>query len=238
MRVRRLSESGIRLFESHIRNLRLGVDEMTPWGLLDSEEHSEALADAIEIEQERKFATRFDLGRFLVQRFDGVRLQPYMGDRGFWTWFALLWFDQLCPAKKGQRVPSQPYNYVLSRNYNHRPRHSVYMTWQLVDRYGEDSRFMLCKEPSTRGELTEQLMARQDILSSDGVVRLASGLYFDPGSGLFKRGAAARKSPGCVARYIAWLQQLELNYDIFSTTREDLEQMLPVEFRRFQAGQN
>jgi hypothetical protein len=237
MRLRRLTESGIRSFEAHIRNLRQGTEETTPWGLLESEEHSEALADRIEVEQERAFGTRYDLGRYLVESFEGVRLQPYIGDRGFWTWLALLWFDQLCPAKKGQRRPSQPYNYVLSRNYNHRPRHSVYMTWQLVDRYGEDSRFMLCKEPSTRGELTEQLMARQDILSAEGVVRLASQLYFDPVSGIFKRGSAARKSPGCVARYIAWLQQLELTYDIFSTTREDLERMLPVEFRKFQAAQ-
>lgn len=236
MKLRKLSESGIRLFEAHIRNLRLGLDETTPWGLLESEEHSESIADGIEVDQKWRFATRYDLGNYLVQSFAGFRLQPYMGDRGFWTWLALLWFEQLCPVKKGKRNPSQPYNYVLSRNYNHRPRHSVYMTWQLVDRYGEDSRFMLCKDPSTRGELTEQLMARQDILSSDGVVRLASWLYFDPGSGLFKRGAAARKSPGCVARYIVWLQQLELNYDIFSTTREDLERMLPVEFRKFQAA--
>ncbi|MFN9539956.1 MAG: hypothetical protein ACK6A8_12030 [Planctomycetota bacterium] len=232
-----MTESGIRSFEAHIRNLRQGTEETTPWGLLASEEHSEALADRREVEQERAFGTRYDLGRYLVESFEGVRLQPYIGDRGFWTWLALLWFDQLCPAKKGQRRPSQPYNYVLSRNYNHRPRHSVYMTWQLVDRYGEDSRFMLCKEPSTRGELTEQLMARQDILSAEGVVRLASQLYFDPVSGVFKRGSAARKSPGCVARYIAWLQQRELTYDIFSTTREDLERMLPVEFRKFQAAQ-
>ena len=106
------------------------------------------------------------------------------------------------------------------------------MTWQLVDRYGEDARFMLSKL-TARGEIIEQMMARQEFLSSEGAVRLASYLYFDPQSGGFKKGSAARKSAGCIARYIAWLQQLQLTFDIFSTTDRELKQLLPAEFNRF-----
>lgn len=161
-------------------------------------------------------------------------MQRYMGDVGFWSWFSLLWFDQLCPVKKdGTRNPSREYNYILSRKYNHRPRHAIYMTWQLVDQYGADSRFMLSKEPSTRGEITEQMMARQEILSSDGVMRLASYLYFDMHSGTFKKGAASRTSAGCVNRYVAWLQQIQLTFDIFSISRDELAELLPPEFDRF-----
>ena len=156
-----------------------------------------------------------------------------MGDSGCWSWFALCWFAQLCPKKNGKMKPRKSYNYILSRSYNHRPRHAVYMTWQLVQRYGKDAEFMLCKEPSTRGEITEQMMARQEMLSSEATMRLARSLYFDPASGIFKRGAAARKSAGCVYRYINWIQQLQLTFDIFSTTKEELEELLPKEFDRF-----
>ncbi|MDZ7685364.1 MAG: hypothetical protein U5O39_10520 [Gammaproteobacteria bacterium] len=76
-------------------------------------------------------------------------------------------------------------------------------------------------------------MARQYYLSCEGVMRLASRLYLDRERHTFKRGAAARASPGCVSRYISWLQQLELNYDLFSVTADELEQLLPAEFDRF-----
>jgi len=92
---------------------------------------------------------------------------------------------------------------------------------------------MLCKEPSTRGEIIEQMMARQEIFASDAAMRLASSLYFDEERRSFKRGAAGRTSAGCVARYISWIQQLQLTFDIFSVTLEKLEELLPKEFDRF-----
>ena len=107
------------------------------------------------------------------------------------------------------------------------------MTWQLVQRYGIDSQFMLCKDPTTRGEITEQLLGRQDLLSSEAAIRLASALYFDPVQGTFKKGAAARKSPGCISRYIAWLQQVQLTFDIYSMSKEELAALLPKEFDRY-----
>jgi len=121
-------------------------------------------------------------------------MQHLLADNGFWTWLALLWFDQFCPVVNGVLQPSQPYNYILSDKYNHRPRHAVYMTWQLVDRHAKQSRFILCKSLSIRGELTEQLMARQKIISSEAAINVASMLYLNYEDGQYKRGAAARKS--------------------------------------------
>lgn len=110
------------------------------------------------------------------------------------------------------------------------------MTWQLVNRYGADAKFLLSKEMATRGEITEQLMARQDNLSSEGIMLLASKLYFDPRTNSFKKGAASRTSPGCVSRYLVWLDQLKINYDVFMMSADDLESLLPNEFARFQGS--
>ena len=220
-------------FTEFIERLRSGNEQNTPFHLLDDEDFSDPLGFKLEVAKDSEFATRYELGLHLVDLFKPVNIQPLIGDAGFWSWFALLWFDQLCSAKNGKRNPSKPYNYVLSRSYNHRPRHSIYMTWQLVDRYGEDSRFMLCKHPSSRGEITEQMMARQDYLTMNGVMRLASKLYYNPKTGLFKKGAASRKSAGCVSRYISLLQQLQLTFDIRSTTCDELQELLPSEFEQF-----
>lgn len=238
MKLRRLNNTGLARFEEYITNQRGGTESNIPYYLLDSEEFSESVDLIVDVDRDRNFDTRYQMGTYLIELFKNVDIQKYIGDSGFWSWFALLWFEQLCPKRQGKLSPSKPYNYILSHNYNHRPRHAIYITWQLVNRYGEDARFMLCKEPSTRGELTEQLMARQEILSSEAAIRLASSLYFDFEAGTFKRGSASRKRAGCVSRYISWLQQLQLTFDIFSMTKKELEDLLPGEFDGFRTSAN
>ena len=233
MRLRRLNADGLHDFESFISQLRNGNEQNTPQYLLESSEYSTELEIDVDVDEQREFVSRYEMGLYLIEIFGDHDMQPFIGDQGFWSWFALAWFGQLCPTINGQRKPSKEYNYVLSRDYNHRPRHAIYMTWQLVHRFGKDAKFMLCKPVATRGEITEQLMARQEVLSSEGVVRLGSRLYFDATTGGFKRGAAARKSAGCIARYMSWLQQQQMTFDIFSTTSDELAELLPDEFDRF-----
>ncbi|WP_339670982.1 hypothetical protein [Dasania marina] len=232
MKVKRLNKYGVNEFLIFIENIRSGSKTNIPFYLLNDERSSESIEVDIDV-GDMKFKSRFEIGLYLAEIFGDKNIQALIGDQGFWSWFALLWFDQLCPEINGVRRASKEYNYVLSKNYNHRPRHAIYMTWQLVTRYNDDARFMLSKEPSIRGEITEQMMARQEILSSEGVMRLASTLYFDAKTGLFKKGAASRKSAGCVSRYVSWLQQLQVTFDIFSTTQKDLGLLLPQEFDRF-----
>ena len=232
MKLRKLTGKGLSEFSHFIQNLRDGQDLQTPKYLLDSEEHSEGVELDLDVTEEA-FSSRYEMGEYLVELFRGKNIHSYMGDAGFWSWFALLWFEQLCPVRDGKRKPSKEYNYILSPDYKHRPRHAIYMTWQLVSHYGPDALFLLGKEMSTRGELTEQMMARQENLSSEGVIRLASTLYLDPETRIFKRGAASRTGAGCIARYIRWLDQLRLTYDLFSITGEELEELLPGEFDRF-----
>ena len=231
MKVRKLNQEGIAEFLAYLSEARKGENQNLPTYLLDDERFSSAIKIDLDVEKQ-EFATRYDLGAYLVKIFDNENIQPYMGDPGFWSWFSLFWFEQLSPVVNGKRKVSKEYNYVLSKNYNHRPRHAIFMTWQLVTKYGSDAKFMLSKDLATRGEIIEQMMARQEILGSEGVMKLASALYSDEENG-FKKGAASRKSPGCVSRYVNWLQQLQVTFDIFSTDNTKLESLLPAEFNRF-----
>jgi len=233
MKIRKLNKAGIREFEHFIENLRRGGKQNTPSYLLSDPDMSETLAWDIDLEQ-REFATRFELGVYLTEKLAGINSHEIMGDAGYWSALALYWFDQLCPENAdGSRKPSMVYNYILSENYNHRPRHAIFTTWQLVHRYGEHARFLLSRELPVRGELIEQLMARQYFLSCEGVMHAASQLYYDPERETFKKGSAGRTSPGCVYRFVNWLQQLEVNYDLFSINSQDLIDILPGEFQRF-----
>lgn len=233
MKMRKLNKSGIKEFERFIGNLRGGGQQNTPDYLLTDPSTSEPLEWDFELEQ-GAFATRYKLGVYLVKKLKGVDAHQIMGDSGFWSALALFWFDQLCPKKAdGRRKPSMVYNYVLSENYNHRPRHAIFTTWQLVDIYGDFSHFLLSRELPVRGELIEQLMARQYFLSCAGVMQAASTLYYDPDRKTFKKGSAGRTSAGCVYRFVNWLQQLEINYDLFSISSDDLVGLMQKEFERF-----
>ena len=233
MKVRKLNNMGVGEFEKYIDHLRRGNEQNYPGHLLDSDEYSEPINLDIEVDPDRQFESRFEIGQYLIQQFGDQSIQKHKGDLGFWSWLALLWFQQLCPKKKGSPKPSQAYNYILSKDYRHRPRHALFMTWQLVDLYGDQSIFMLGKEPSTRGELTEQLMARQEILYSRSAMQLANSLYYDPERKTFKKGVTSRNKGGTVTRFINWLDQLRLNFDIHSISSNDLQEMLPGEFDRF-----
>lgn len=236
MIIRKLNDQGQREFGEFINSIRQGSKPNTPSYLLTDRQTSEPLDNEIDIEQ-GNFNSRYELGEYLVKKFAGQNMQILIDEPGMWSWLALFWFDQLCPVKAdGNRKASEIYNYVLSHDYKHKPRHAILTTWQLVEQLGEDSRFLLSRELDVRGELIEQLMARQFYLACDGVMKAASTLYYDPERSTFKKGAAARKSAGCVARYVSWLQQIELTYDLFSLSRDDVMGLMPQEFERFKTN--
>ena len=233
MKMRKLNKTGIKEFERFIGNLRNSGQQNTPDYLLTDPATSEPLEWKIELEK-GEFANRYELGVFLTEKLKDIDTHKIMGDSYFWSTLALYWFDELCPIKSdGSRVVRELASYVLSESYKNRSRHAVYTTWQLVEHYGQSARFLLSRELPKRGEIIEQLMARQYFMSCDGVMKTASKLYYDEARKTFKKGSAARTSPGCIARYVNWLQQLEINYDLFSISSDDLLGLMPKEFDRF-----
>jgi|TARA_B110000503_G_C7162954_1_gene420520 hypothetical protein len=235
MNARKLNREGLRNFEEYIEALRMGEKLKTPTSLLTDIETSEGIDLNIQL-SDQAFRSRYELGEALVKAIGEQNLQSLVGDTGFWSWLALYWFDQLCPPQLDEsRKPSMVYNYLLSQSYNHRPRHAIFTTWQLVANYGDVAQFLLCKELPVRGELVEQMMARQYYMSCEGVMGAAAQLYWDPEKLSFRSGSASRKTAGCVSRFVAWLQQLELTYDLFSLNAEDLLALMPPEFDRFRA---
>ena len=230
MKVRKLNVLGRSEFKKFLSEARAGISNQIPNHLLLDDQTSDPLGFDLEIE-DKTFESRYEIGVYLVNLFQNVSEDLFISDYGLWDWFSLQWFDQLCPVEGGILKPSKEYNYILSSDYRHRSRHAIYITWQLVSKYQEDVKFTLSKL-TERGEIAEQLMARQQILTSEGVMRVASKLYFDPNKNSFKRGAAGR-GEGSVIRYVAFLQQLQKNYYIDRISTDQLFSLLPPEFERF-----
>lgn len=237
MRAMRLNKAGRLDFERMVQAIRSGETGKAPKGILDDQLAVEPLSFELDI-REGGFSSRYEMGCHLVEALASVERSEFMSDRGFWDWLALLWFDDFCPVKAdgSRKKPSASCSYVMSEDYKRRYRHAVYVTWQLVDMHGTNAEPLLYKEPPVRGELTEQLMARQFYLSCGGLIGAVRKLYWDDSSGKLKKGAGG-KSAGSARRLAAWLQQIEVTYDIFSLSDNDLVELVPPEFKRFLRGQ-
>ena len=98
MILRRLNGEGLAKFEQFIDDLRNKLPVAVPLWLLDDASTSEPLGFSLDYKPE-SYKSRYDLGVDLVRVLDGQNLQSVVGDRGFWSWMALLLFDQLCPPR-------------------------------------------------------------------------------------------------------------------------------------------
>jgi len=231
--IRRLNNKGLEYFSDYIARIGGGEKSDPPLTILTDNNFSEPVDFHVEVDT-CCFPTRFDIGVYLKDVLSGVDQQKLLGDTGLWSWLALYWFDQLCPAKSdNSRKPSKVYNYILSGNYNHKPRHALQTTWLLVEKYGETSRFLLSKKPHERGELMEQIAARQFFISCQGIIDAASRLYYDPANQTFKRGSTSQNRKGNIRRFISYLQQLELTYDLYTLPGNEIINMLPKEYDGF-----
>ena len=155
-----------------------------PIALLSDAGTSDVITDDLEVDSKKKFNSRYEIGVYLAELLKPIKIDKYLGDSGFWDWFSLLWFDQLCRSQAGIFKPSDLVNWLLSNDYKHRVRHCIYIPWQMVNRYGIEAQFA-CSKLVERGEIQEQLMQRQKIFGWDAAWRLASAIYSDYAKKIF-----------------------------------------------------
>jgi hypothetical protein len=61
----------------------------------------------------------------------------------------------------------------------------------------------------------------------------AATLYFDYKKNKPKFGAIPKNKPGTLYRFIDVIQQLDLNYDLYSMSRDEILDLLPQEFNKW-----
>jgi len=232
MELRRLSDSGIVRFQAYIDGLRSGHATPPPVEILNSEELTDSVTPRVRV-GDQPFASRYELGVYLVDALAALDQQRISRDIGMWSWLALFYFEQLCPRQSdGQRSLRENYTYILSQDFRHYPRHAIRTTYYFVQQYGSQARFMFSKPLHERGEIAEQLVARQELAGCPAVFEAASRLYDDPDRRTFKSGAAG-VGKGSIRRFVRVLQQFQMTYDLFSMSASDLLRLLPSEFDRF-----
>lgn len=229
--VRRLTGAGVMAFREYLGALRDGAIDDPPRELLGDAEASEALGVEAVVE-ERAFASRLDVGRHLAERLAAV---PEVDrDVGLWSWLSLLWFDQVCPVgQDGRRQVGRDYRYILEPGYRYGHQHLLAGAHYVYAFLADDSEILLATPPHVESGIHHQIASRLAFVSNRGIVRALERLYWDQRARTLRRSAMSPKVPGSVYRFIAVLQQLEVNFDLYGMSATAILGLLPPEFDRW-----
>jgi hypothetical protein len=236
MNIKRLNEQGISRFTQFLISLAGETPLPYPSDLLTNPEATDEVSPSIEIEQ-RTFGSRFIAAEYLFNLFKNSGLSNLEHDRGLWTWLSLFYFDELCPPiAKGLRKPGElarwvPESGVSWRYYRHLLA-GPYRIYKAYSNNPERAMLVLCSALHQPGEIAEQIVSRQEIITNVGIMETATTLYYDAASGKPKRGAAS-KGKGTARRFSDILNQFDVTWDLYSLKAREMIQMLPDEFSRF-----
>jgi hypothetical protein len=236
MKIARLNKQGIEHFANWIDNLKVNPSTPSPLFLLTDINYSEPIEKEITVEV-KQFANRFETAKYLFDTFGSADLTDIDNDSGLWAWLSLFYIDEVCPVNNdGNRKPREIARYILDPvNYQRYYRHLLAGPYRIYRTYRDDPKIalaLLCQPLAKFGDIVEQLASRQELVTNKGIIALATRLYVCPQTGQLKRGAGG-KSAGSARRLSDVIDQFDLTWDLYASSVDDLQRILPKEFANF-----
>lgn len=233
MDVRRLTDRGVEAFRNYLSDLRRDPSLAPPRPLLTDPATATAVGGGRV--EEREFQTRLDLAQYLDSALAGIESEAMEADVHLWSWLSIFFFDQVCPAgKDGARRPGRDYRHILEPGYPYGHRHLLAGAYLVYSVYGLDegpAGLLLGTPPGVESKIYHELAVRLNLITNQGVMEAAFRLYHDPETARPKHGAEGRRDvPGSLHRFIAVVQQLDVTYDLYSMSGEEILGLLPAEF--------
>ncbi len=234
--VRSLNKDGLARFRRFVEGLSSHESAEIPVELIEDADLLVSVNGYAEINDEKIFPSRLDAGKYLKEQLD--QLDASEEDNcGMWAWMSLVYFPQLCPLNRsGKFKPGKVYGYIPSNTYTEYYRHKLLGPYTLFKLHGEYAGSLLSNPMYKVGEINEQIASRQTIVSNKEMMKAIHALYYDYERATFKRGATTRNKAGTVDRFWRVKEQLDLTHDFFSMEHDEILNILPSEFDRWNVG--
>jgi hypothetical protein len=238
MKLHRFNDDGLRCFDEFLETLRVQPNAPKPLHLLLHTSYSIQVPGGGEL-KEQTFKNRLAVAAYLDEILSNVTGCDVESDSGLWAWLTLYFFDWVCPADgNGNRKVRERARYIPAisdfRKYYRHLLAGPYRVYRAHRQEPQNALVLLCGPLHKPGEIVEQLVARQEIITNPNAVSLATKIYYDPKTGSFRRGAAG-KANGAARRFADVLNQLDLTWDLYWTAPDVLLKKLPAEFEKFRA---
>ncbi len=122
------------------------------------------------------------------------------------------------------------HRYILDNSFRYYYKHLLAGPFQTYMTYGNKARLILHGAVHISNDIYLKLAERQNFITNPSIVGVADALYFDQDKNKPKQGAQSKTRGGSLLRLINVLQQLELTFDLYSMSSEEILQLLPEEF--------
>ncbi|MCR4307998.1 MAG: hypothetical protein NUV80_05540 [Candidatus Berkelbacteria bacterium] len=231
MKLARFNNAGISAFRETLEYHRKGGRDERTQELVVSSNLIEPTDTEFTIATEN-IETRLDLAKSVLKQLSNLELKSVMEDVGLWAWLSAALFDVVCPADdNGNRSPGKDYRHVPSEGFRDFYRHLIRGPVRVLNLFEDnvnDARIVFCQPPNAPGDFVEQLASRQERVTSQSVIKVASDIFFDDSQKRPKKGAGANTAkPGTLRRYLNVLDQLDLTYDLYTISSSELLSLLP-----------
>ena len=231
--IRVFRDQGINEFKKYI----LGVknNSNTPVPNLNDEPYSYKFTPTVNIDENKFFSTRMDIAKYLSKQFSSAGVQPRdvigAGKEGLWTWLAYIFFSQITDNR---RKILRLERYICSSDWNRYYVHLIAGAYYLFTFLGEElSKLFLCSSPYILNDFNDHMACYQYIVGYQNIVEVAHILYWDEQRNAPKKGAQSIKNPGNIRRFAKVISQLELTYDVYTMTPQEILKILPKEFDKW-----
>lgn len=228
--------AGIAAFRDWLARVRAGDEDDLPDELLFDDEYAVPAPGGVTVDA-GVFDSRLQAVRYLSAKVTGVRDHNRFFNVGLWSWLSAFYRDSTMPAdEQGRRHPGQDYRHVLyADNLIRQQRHLLMYSVRVYSLYGEVPQIMYAGHVHEANTITELLGSRQNLALNKGVLEAATLLYWDPHRGRVKRGATGEQDRrGTVSRYVNVVSQIDLTYDLYAMSGEQILRLLPQgEFGRW-----
>lgn len=228
MKIRVMTDKGIQKFREYLSNLKNGNNPEKPD--LNTEENSKLFVPEIEIEDSPEFENKYEMAEYLYGLLKENNIPDY---KGLWTWIAYHWFEILLGGKKR---PTKDEHYIQEDETDHWlfHRHLVSSSYNIYKIHGEKSLFFLCGPVFKHPDTIEQLASRQSIIKNKEVIKVVWKIYMDQKRKKPKEGCTSSKNKGNIRRFVDFINQIELTYDISNMSENEIYRLIPGEIKEWE----
>jgi len=231
MIVRKFNTKGTDIFKERI--LSINKDEAGEFNF-DELLVDNAITNALPIDIEIKatsFTGNFAFGKYLNALLVDVEAAKLMNDSQLWNWLSCYYFDMTTFNKKtGKREIAEMKRYIFDSSSVNFYKHHVFSSWYFYHLYKDRSRLVLNTPVWVIGKVSRIIANNRYIINCSVLIDVINDLYWDNKSSRSKTDYLNERIPGNITRFSAVLNQLMLNYDIFSLSKEEIIDLLPIEF--------
>ena len=202
--------------------------------------HDDSLTDTLpsfSFQDDKKFANRFELGKYLFETIPPTSAAVEYENVGFWSWITALYIDQLLEPNKGGKSHKlwSDVRYITEERLSKRRyyRHLCFLPYWVCKIHPiETAEFFLMLAPYVHSEIIEQIFtAEQSFAAYPGMIEVAKRLYIDPQKNNYRPNTTGRLTGGSAWRLANVIcKQLQLNYDLHVLSSDQIWDLLPKEF--------